>query len=109
MSIVNIKVRLNLEKDEHRSAYETLKGSEKSMSQYVIAAVNAYGGYLSKEEEKDLLLRQVSDTVRSTISEMLGVSLSGSTSVPKMTKTSEIADDVTEESGEIADDFLKIF
>ena len=109
MNICNVKVRLNLDKPEHRAAYEILKGSEKSMSQFVIAAVNAYGGYLSKEEEKDLLLRQVSDTVRATLCEMLGVSLSGSASAPIITKTSEIDDNIAEESGEIADDFLQNF
>ena len=102
MNICNVKVRLNLDKPEHRAAYEILKGSEKSMSQFVIAAVNAYGGYLSKEEERELLLRQVSDTVRSTLSEMLGVSLS-------TTKPVEISTDIAEESGEIADDFLQNF
>ena len=102
MNICNVKVRLNLDKPEHRAAYEILKGSEKSMSQFVIAAVNAYGGYLSKEEEREILLRQVSDTVRSTISEMLGISLSA-------VKPVEIPADVAEESGEIADDFLQNF
>lgn len=102
MNICNVKVRLNLDKPEHLAAYEILKGSEKSMSQFVIAAVNAYGGYLSKEEERELLLRQVRDTVRATLCEMLGVSLAA-------TKTSEIPADVAEESGEIADDFLQNF
>ena len=102
MNICNVKVRLNLDKPEHRAAYEILKGSEKSMSQFVIAAVNAYGGYLSREEEKELLLRQVSDTVRSTLSEMLGISLTAA-------KTIEIPSDIAEESGEIADDFLQNF
>ena len=102
MNICNVKVRLNLDKPEHRAAYEILKGSEKSMSQFVIAAVNAYGGYLSKEEEREILLRQVSDTVRSTISEILGISLS-------VARTVDIPADVAEESGEIADDFLQNF
>lgn len=102
MNIYNVKVRLNLDKPEHLAAYEILKGSEKSMSQFVIAAVNAYGGYLSNEEEKDLLLRQVSDTVRSTLCEVFGVSLS-------TTKPVEIPTDIAEESGEIADDFLQNF
>ena len=102
MNICNVKVRLNLDKPEHRAAYEILKGSEKSMSQFVIAAVNAYGGYLSKEEEREILLRQVSDTVRATLSEMLCVSLATA-------KTSDIPVDVAEESGEIADDFLQNF
>ena len=102
MNICNVKVRLNLDKPEHRAAYEILKGSEKSMSQFVIAAVNAYGGYLSKVEERELLLRQVSDTVRSTLSEMLGISLS-------VAKPIDIPTDIAEESGEIADDFLQNF
>ena len=102
MNICNVKVRLNLDKPEHRAAYEILKGSEKSMSQFVIAAVNAYGGNLSKEEEKELLLQQVSDTVRSTLCEMLGFSLSA-------VKPAEIPADIAEESGEIADDFLQNF
>ena len=102
MNICNVKVRLNLDKPEHRAAYEILKRSEKSMSQFVIAAVNAYGGYLSKEEEREILLRQVRDTVRSTISEMLGISLSAA-------KPVEVPADVAEESGEIADDFLQNF
>lgn len=102
MNIYNVKLRLNLDKPEHRAAYETLRASGKSMSQFVIAAVNAYGGYLSREEEKDLLLQQVSDTVRSTLSEMLGLSLSA-------VKSIEIPADIAEESGEIADDFLQYF
>ena len=102
MNICNVKVRLNLDKPEHRAAYEILKGSGKSMSQFVIAAVNAYGGYLSKEEEKDLLLQQVRDTVRSTLSEMLGISLS-------VAKPIDFPAEIAEESGEIADDFLQNF
>ena len=102
MNICNVKVRLNLDKPEHRAAYEILKGSEKSMSQFVIAAVNAYGGYLSKEEKRELLLRQVRDTVRATLCEKLDVSFAAR-------KTSEIPADVAEESGEIADDFLQNF
>ena len=102
MNIYNVKLRLNLDKPEHRSAYETLKGCGKSMSQFVIAAVNAYGGYRSREAEKELLLRQVSDTVRSTLSEMLGISLS-------VAKPIDIPADIAEESGEIADDFLQNF
>lgn len=102
MNICNVKVRLNLDKPEHRAAYEILKGSEKSMSQFVIAAVNAYGGYLSKEEEREILLQQVRDTVRSTISEMLGISLSAA-------KPVEVPANVAKESGEIADDFLQNF
>lgn len=109
MNICNVKVRLNLDKPEHRAAYEILKGSKKSMSQFVIAAVNAYGGYLSKEEEREILLQQVRDTVRSTISEMLGISLSGGNFYSDTIIPNKTTSDIAEESGEIADDFLQNF
>lgn len=109
MNIYNVKVRLNLDRPEHRAAYAVLKGSGKSMSQLVIAAVNAYGSYLSKEEDRELLLRQISGTVRSTLCEMLGISLSGSASLPITAKQNEVPADIAEESGEIADDFLQNF
>jgi len=103
MSVYNVKVRLNLDKPEHRAAYEILKADGKSMSQFVIAAVNAYGGYLSKKEEKELLLRQIGDTVRRTLYDMFGASLS----MPA--NPGRIPTDVAEESGAIADDFLQNF
>lgn len=109
MNIYNVKVRLNLDKPDHRAAYEILKASKKSMSQFVISAVNAYGGYLSNEEEKELLLRQVGDTVRATLCEMLGVSLSADKFPRTDAKPIEISEDIAEASGEIADDFLQNF
>lgn len=109
MTVYNVKVRLNLDKEEHRSAYEILKNSEKSMSQFVIAAVNAYGCYLSEEEEKKRFLQEVKDAVRTTLGEMIGVSLFGGCRASSMTEKSDLPDEIAEESGEIADDFLKNF
>lgn len=51
-NIRNIKLRLNLDKPEARRANEILSSSEQSMSQFIIAAVNAYGSYLAEEEAK---------------------------------------------------------
>ena len=79
------------------------------MSQFVIAAVNAYDGYLSKEEERELLLRKVSDTVRTTLCEMLGVSLSGGNFSSDTVIPNQTTSDIAEKSGEIADDFLQNF
>ena len=45
-NIRNIKLRLNLDKPEARRANEILSSSRRSMSQFIIAAVNAYGSYL---------------------------------------------------------------
>ena len=42
-NIRNIKLRLNLDKPEAGRANEILSSSGRSMSQFIIAAVNAYG------------------------------------------------------------------
>ena len=106
--IKNIKVRLNLDKDEHRKAYEILNYSEKSISQFVIAAVNRYGGYLSGEEEKEQMLQKISETVRGTILQMFGAALISGQAYPIMKKPEDDTE-IAEESGVIADDFLENF
>ena len=106
--IKNVKVRLNLDKEEHKRAYEILSHSGKSVSQFVIAAVNRYGGYLSEEEEKKRLLREIGETVRGTILQMFGAALISGQGYPVLKKPEEDAE-IAEESGAIADDFLENF
>ena len=106
--IKNIKVRLNLDKEEHRRAYEILSHSGKSISQFVTAAVNRYGGDLSEEEEKERLLQEISETVRGTILQMFGAALTSGQAYPVMKKPEDSAE-IAEESGAIADDFLENF
>ena len=71
-NIRNIKLRLNLDKPEARRANEILSSSGRSMSQFIIAAVNAYGSYLDEEEAKRHFVQQVNDSLRRTLQEMLG-------------------------------------
>ena len=106
--IKNIKVRLNLDKEEHRRAYEILSHADRSISQFVTAAVNKYGGYLSEEEEKERFLRQIEETVRGTIMDMFGAAYSCRRTSHTVNETGEAAD-YAEESGMIADDFLENF
>lgn len=106
--IKNIKVRLNLDKEEHRRAYELLIHSGVSFSQFVIAAVNRYGGYLSEEEEKDRMLQRISETVRGTLLQMFGAAMISGQAY-QVTKKPEDSARITEESGVIADDFLENF
>ena len=42
------------------------------MSQFIIAAVNAYGSYLDEEEAKRHFVQQVNDSLRKTLLEVLG-------------------------------------
>lgn len=71
-NIRNIKLRLNLDKPEARRANEILSSSGRSMSQFIIAAVNAYGSYLDEEEAKRHFVQQVNDSLRKTLLEVLG-------------------------------------
>ena len=105
--IKNIKLRLNLDKADDRQAYDLLRHSEKSMSKFVIAAVNAYGGYLSAQEREEYYLQQVKDSLRQTLQEMFGTALMEATPVQKPCSSAKTAPELAEESGEIADDFLE--
>ena len=106
--IKNIKIRLNLDKEEHRRAYEHMSHSGKSFSQFVIDAVNRYGGYLSEEEEKERMLQRVSETVRGTLLQMFGAAMISGQAFPVIKKTEDDTE-IAEESGAIADDFLENF
>lgn len=109
MNVKNIKIRLNLDKDDDRKAYDLLRHSEKSMSKFVIAAVNAFGSYLSAKEEQDRFLQQVNDSLRQTLQEMFGAALTGGHSVQASPMTVNISSEPVEGSGEIADEFMENF
>lgn len=64
MSVKNIKIRLNLEKENDRRVYDYLLNAEKSHSKAVIFAVC---GFLDLSEEKakeDAFLQRVINTIR---------------------------------------------
>ena len=64
MSVKNIKIRLNLEKENDRRVYDYLLNAEKSHSKAVIFAVC---GFLDLSEEKakeNAFLQRVIDTIR---------------------------------------------
>lgn len=107
-NIRNIKIRLNLDKPEARRANEILNSQEKSMSRFVIDAVNAYGNYLAQEEAKQRFLQTVNASLRETIQELFGAVLVGT--LPVRAQEVPVHEPNSEEvSAEIADDFLKNF
>lgn len=109
MNVKNIKIRLNLDKEDDRKAYDILRHSEKSMSKFVIAAVNAYGSYLSTKEEQDSFLQRVNDSLRQTLQEMFGTALMGAVPAQKSVFADEFTQKVVDGSGEIADEFMENF
>lgn len=108
-NIRNIKLRLNLDKPEARRANEILSSSGRSMSQFIIAAVNAYGSYLDEEEAKRLFIQQVNDSVRRTLQEMLGSAIVRTVPVEAAPEVSSENQKTTERSAEKAGNFLKSF
>jgi hypothetical protein len=102
VSVKYVKIRFNVDKESDRKAYDQIRNSGLSQSKFIIAAVNAYGGYLSIEQEKKQFCRQVNDAIHAAMREIFG---GGTVTVPKPT----VIEKTSEESGKIADDFLDSF
>lgn len=102
MSVKYVKVRFNTDKESDRKAYNQIRSSRISQSKFIIAAVNAYGGYLSAEKEKQQFCQQVNDAIHAAMREIFG---GGTVSAP----AASVIEKPTEESGKIADDFLDSF
>ena len=108
-NIRNIKLRLNLDKPEARRANEILSSCGGSMSQFIIAAVNAYGSYLDEEEAKRHFVQQVKDSIRRTLQEMLGSAIVRTVPAETVPEVSSENQKATERSAEKAGNFLKSF
>ena len=108
-NIRNIKLRLNLDKPEARRANEILSNSGQSMSQFIIAAVNAYGSYLDEEEAKQLFIQQVNNSLRKTLLEVLGNAIVRTVPVEAAPEASPGDQKTMERSAEKAGNFLKSF
>lgn len=108
-NIRNIKLRLNLDKPEARRANEILSSSGRSMSQFIIAAVNAYGSYLDEEEAKRHFVQQVNDSLRITLLEILGSSIARVAPAETVPERTVKGHKTLERSAEKADNLLKSF
>ena len=108
-NIRNIKLRLNLDKPEARRANETLSSSGRSMSQFIIAAVSAYGSYLDEEEVKRHFVQQVNDSLRKTLLEVLGNAIVRTVPAEAVPEASSGNQKAMERSEEKAGNFLKSF
>lgn len=108
-NIRNIKLRLNLDKPEARRANEILSSSGRSMSQFIIAAVNAYGHYLDDEEAKQFFIQRVNDSLRNTLLEVLESAIVRAVPVETASEVSPGDQKTMERSAEKAGNFLKSF
>ena len=79
------------------------------MSQFIIAAVNAYGHYLDEEEAKQLFIQQVNDSLRKTLQEALGNAIIRTVPAETVPEVSSGNQKAMERSAEKAGNFLKSF
>ena len=64
MSIKNMKIRFNLNKENDRKAYDYLQGAEKSYSKAVISAICEYLGLSERTATEDAFLERVIATIK---------------------------------------------
>lgn len=64
MSIKNVKIRFNLDKENDRRAYEYLQNAEVSYSKAVISAICGYMELSEIKESEDAFLERVISTIR---------------------------------------------
>ena len=64
MSIKNMKIRFNLNKENDRKAYDYLQGAEKSYSKAVISAICEYLSLSERTEAEDAFLERVITTIK---------------------------------------------
>ncbi|MBQ5522828.1 MAG: hypothetical protein IIT86_08455 [Oscillospiraceae bacterium] len=64
MSIKNVKVRFNLDKENDRRAYEYLKEAEVSYSKAVISIICGYMDLSDNKAAEDAFLERVIQTIR---------------------------------------------
>ena len=64
MSIKNLKIRFNLDKENDRKAYEYLQGADHSYSKAVISAICGYLGLSERTATEDAFLERVIATIK---------------------------------------------
>ena len=64
MSIKNLKIRFNLDKENDRKAYEYLQGTDHSYSKAVISAICGFMELSKRMATEDAFLERVISTIR---------------------------------------------
>ena len=70
MSIKNVKIRFNLDKENDRRAYEYLQSAEKSYSKAVISAICGFMDLSEKAATEDAFLERVISTIREEVAKI---------------------------------------
>ena len=67
MSVRNVKIRFNLDKENDRKAYEYLQGAEVSYSKAVISAICGFMELSERTATEDAFLERIISTIREEV------------------------------------------
>ena len=67
MSVKNVKIRFNLDKENDRKAYDYLQGTEKSYSKAIISAICGFMELSERNASEDAFLERVISTIREEV------------------------------------------
>ena len=67
MSVKNVKIRFNLDKENDRKAYDYLQGTEKSYSKAIISAICGFMELSERNASEDAFLEMVISTIREEV------------------------------------------
>ena len=67
MSVRNVKIRFNLDKENDRRAYDYLQGAEKLYSKAVISAICGFMELSERTAAEDAFLERVISTIREEV------------------------------------------
>ena len=67
MSVKNVKIRFNLDKENDRKAYDYLQGAEKSYSKAIISAICGFMELSERNSPEDAFLEKVISTIREEV------------------------------------------
>ena len=70
MSIKNLKIRFNLDKENDRKAYEYLQGADHSYSKAVISAICEYLELSERTATEDAFLERVITTIKEELAKV---------------------------------------
>ena len=96
--IYTTTLRLNLEDESDRRAYERLKSTDRSVSKTVVSAVNGYferqekllrDPYLETREKEDAFLKRIAETVERALCFAPVGTISPVRSVPEIAQSAE--------------------
>ena len=98
MSVKNVKIRFNLDKENDRKAYDYLQGTEKSYSKAIISAICEFMELSERNASEDAFLERVISTIREEVAKSNPLGLLQLVQTPPAVTPAEKENTETEEA-----------